>query len=369
MAEGYARRSSTERDIQPVAIHSVNLQTRRAICLTRIATAIEVDCSFAVGESIVTPLVGEQWYVERFDSVWRLYGRIPFNDESLLIEPVEGQVLLGSTKGPLELNGTQINVNSDLVLGGTHYRSTSGELQRQVGDGSWVPVIPASGQLIIATDISDSSELGRTILRAASGAVVRTAIGAGTYTKPPAGIPQTDLDSEVRDALARANTALLVVDADDISDATSLGRTILRSTSAEQVRAALNMGTGTPTASTDIIDSTPVGRAVLTAASQAAARAAIGAATTSSDITDSTAVGRAVLTAASAAAARSAIGAGTGSYTKPGGGIPHTDIAVGMVTGSVNGTVTNMILWRGTLTQYNAITTKDPNTLYVTTGA
>lgn len=83
-------------------------------------------------------------------------------------------------------------------------------------------------------------------------------------------------------------------------------------------------------AAADITDSTTVGRAVLTAADGAAARAAIGAGTsnlavgttattakagnyqpTAGQISDATAVGRSVLTAADAAAARTAIGAGT----------------------------------------------------------
>ncbi|MCU1640929.1 MAG: mannuronan epimerase [Nocardia sp.] len=61
-----------------------------------------------------------------------------------------------------------------------------------------------------------------------------------------------------------------------------------------------------------ITDSTAVGRSVLTAATAAAARSAIGVGTVNAAaITDSTAVGRSVLTAADAATARSAIGAVT----------------------------------------------------------
>ncbi|MFD7247957.1 hypothetical protein ACFV6Y_39180 [Streptomyces massasporeus] len=85
-------------------------------------------------------------------------------------------------------------------------------------------------------------------------------------------------------------------------------------------------------AAADITDSTTVGRAVLTAADGAAARAAIGAGTsnvtvgtgagnakpgnyqpTAAQISDASAVGRSVLTATDAAAARTAIGAGTSS--------------------------------------------------------
>lgn len=83
---------------------------------------------------------------------------------------------------------------------------------------------------------------------------------------------------------------------------------------------------------TDITDSTTIGRSVLTAASTGAARTAIGAGTSdlalgtssttakrgdyqpaSTDISDASTVGKAVLVAASTTAARGAIGAGTAS--------------------------------------------------------
>ncbi|MGU3587188.1 hypothetical protein ACLBYD_29065 [Rhodococcus sp. C26F] len=54
-------------------------------------------------------------------------------------------------------------------------------------------------------------------------------------------------------------------------------------------------------------------------------------------------------------------------YTKPASGIPASDLAVGRVVGSVNGTATNLSIWVGTEAQYTAIGTKDPNTLYFRT--
>jgi hypothetical protein len=113
---GYSRRDNTQRDIQPAAVMSVDTVKRTASMATRQRTLIDVDISFAVGESIVTPATGEQWYIERFDAVWRLYGRIPFNDPTLLIEAVEGQVSVGSATGPTELNGTAINFRAPVNL-------------------------------------------------------------------------------------------------------------------------------------------------------------------------------------------------------------------------------------------------------------
>lgn len=362
MPEGFSRRTNEERDIQPVAIQSVNLEKREALVLTRIKTAINVDCSFATGDSTVTPAVGEQWYIERFDARWRLYGRIPFNDPTLLYEAVEGQVSVGSGRGPVLLHGQEggVQVKGDLVLGEDHYRSVDNHLEKKTPDGSWVPVIPSSGSIIIATDISDSTALGRSVLKAADAPTARTALGAGTYSKPVDGIPSGDLSAAVVASLSLANSALQNVGASNIFDATSLGRQLLTAPDAAAARYVLNVGTGVSVASTDIVDSTTVGRAVLTATDQAAARAAIGAATTSADITDSTATGRALLTAASPTAARAAISA----YTKPSDGIPLADMAVGNVAGSNNGTPTSLTLWVGTLSQYNAIVTKSGSTVY-----
>lgn len=116
MADGYTRRSATDVDMQPVAISSVNLAERKAVCLTRAKTAITVDCAFSTGDTTVVPAVGEQWYVTRIDTVWMLYGRIPYNDPTLLVEPVEGQVSVGSGRGPIELHGDSVNAHGPVVL-------------------------------------------------------------------------------------------------------------------------------------------------------------------------------------------------------------------------------------------------------------
>jgi hypothetical protein len=81
----------------------------------------------------------------------------------------------------------------------------------------------------------------------------------------------------------------------------------------------VSLATHTHTAS-QISDSTSVGRSILTAADAAAVRTAAGAAAAththaSTDISDSTSTGRSVLTAANAAAARTAIGAAASAHT------------------------------------------------------
>jgi len=250
-----------------------------------------------------------------------------------------------------------------------------------------------------------ATTIGKSVLTAADATAVRTAVGAGTYSKPGTGIPATDLAATVQTSLGKADTALQAVASNLISDATTIGRSVLTAADAAAVRSAIGAGVsnvvvGTTTgtalsgtyapASTNISDSTTVGRGLLTAATADAARAVIGAGTSSltlgttsstalagnytpssasisdatavgrglltavdaaaartligagtgtgtgtissTSISDSTAVGRSLLTAASAAAALAAIGAGTGTYSKPGTGIPSTDLATAVQT-------------------------------------
>ena len=100
-------------------------------------------------------------------------------------------------------------------------------------------------------------------------------------------------------------------------------------------------------------------------------------------ITDATATGRSLLTSASAAAALSTLGAGT--YSKPGTGIPSSDLTTavqtslglantalqtvpaGYVQGSANGTPSTLTLWTGTAAQYAAIGSKSSTTVYFVT--
>jgi hypothetical protein len=119
MTEGFSRQAvNNNTSREPGAVIGVDVQTRTAIVLLRSKYTVNVNCAYAVGDTIITPAIGEQWYVERFDMEWRLAGRIPHNDPTLNIEPVEGQVSVGSASGPLELNGTAINVRTPLVLAG-----------------------------------------------------------------------------------------------------------------------------------------------------------------------------------------------------------------------------------------------------------
>ena len=63
MTEGYTRRSTGDVDTQPVAIVGVDLTARQAQAITRVGTTITIDCSYGVGSHLVTPAVGDQWYV------------------------------------------------------------------------------------------------------------------------------------------------------------------------------------------------------------------------------------------------------------------------------------------------------------------
>lgn len=144
----FTRRTNLQRDLQPVAITSVDPISRTATGIARTRNSVHINCAYATGDTITVPAVGEQWYVERFDLEWRLYGRIPFNDATLNIEPEEGQVSVGSASGPLELNGTEVRANGRaLRLNGVYYRDSGTTLQRsEDGQTNWQPIFAnASG--------------------------------------------------------------------------------------------------------------------------------------------------------------------------------------------------------------------------------
>jgi hypothetical protein len=153
---GFSRRSSSERDIQPVAIISVDPTTRTAIAVTRNRTNLTINCAYATGDTITVPAAGEQWYCERFDGEWRLYNRIPFNDPTLHIKPEEGQVSVGSARGPLELNGTEVRSNAPVLrLNGAYYRDYGGSLQRSTDQVTWQSISPGGLVQLVAKALAD----------------------------------------------------------------------------------------------------------------------------------------------------------------------------------------------------------------------
>ena len=233
-------------------------------------------------------------------------------------------------------------------------------------------------QTVNAAAISDSTTVGRSLLTASGAAAGRTALGAGTYSKPNNGIPSTDLTSAIQTSLGKADTALQTVTSTNVTDATTTGRALLTATNAAAALATLGAGNyskptnGIPL--TDLVSSiqTSLGKADTALQSVAA-----------NTITDATATGRSLLTSASAAAALSTLGAGT--YSKPGTGIPSSDLTTavqtslglantalqtvpaGYVQGSANGTPSTLTLWTGTAAQYAAIGSKSSTTVYFVT--
>jgi hypothetical protein len=233
-------------------------------------------------------------------------------------------------------------------------------------------------QTVTSTNLSDSTATGRSVITATDATAGRTALGAGTYTKPGSGIPITDLTTSLQTSLGKADTALQTVSSTTITDATTTGRALLTATSAANALSTLGAGsyskpsTGIPLTDLATTIQTSLGKA------DTALQAVV-----STTITDSTATGRSLLTATSPATALTALGAGT--YSKPSGGIPATDLTTavntslglantalqsvpsGYVQGSSNGTTVSLTLWTGTAAQYAAIATKSSTTVYIVT--
>lgn len=236
----------------------------------------------------------------------------------------------------------------------------------------------SSLQSVNAAAITDASTVGRSVLTATDAAAVRTAISAGTYTRPGTGIPSTDLTTAIQTSLGKADTALQSVTSASLTDATATGRSLITATSTASALSLLGAGTYTkPEAGIPLNDLASSVQGSLGKAETALQSV------TSATITDASTTGRSLIRTADAAAARTTIGAGT--YSRPTSGIPSTDLTTsvqtslglantalqtvpsGYVTGSNNGTPANLTLWTGTAAQYAAITTKSSTTVYIVT--
>lgn len=100
-----------------ISITAVDLANRKAVGTPRTHTVgLNIDLSYHVGASVVTPAVGESWMVERADmGFYRLTRKLQTNAPELLTPAVQGQVHVGSS-GPLELNGSVVNLNAPVSV-------------------------------------------------------------------------------------------------------------------------------------------------------------------------------------------------------------------------------------------------------------
>lgn len=231
--------------------------------------------------------------------------------------------------------------------------------------------------------------------------------GAGTAsfvsasaTQPPSQVYHLTRKDYVDGGLSGKANSSHTHTASNISDSTTVGRSVLTAADATAARTAIGAGTSnlaigttgttasagnhTHTAA-NITDSTVTGRSVLTAADATAARTAIGAGTsnlaigstgttaaagnhthTAANITDSTATGRSVLTAADVAAARTAIGLGnvdnTSDANKPISTATQAALNAKVIADGIT-TVKKI-----TQAAYDALGSKDASTLYVIVG-
>lgn len=112
------------------------------------------------------------------------------------------------------------------------------------GDGTWAVPAGGSGGSVTAANITDATTIGRTIITSADAAAVRTAIGAGTSslqigtTASTAAAGNDSRLSDARTPTAHTHTAA------NISDASTIGRTVLTAADATAVRTAIGAGTG-----------------------------------------------------------------------------------------------------------------------------
>jgi hypothetical protein len=102
---------------QQVSINSVDVVNHAAFGIGNSGTPVPINTSYYVGAVQVTPTVGDQWLIQKINGEYRLLQRIPFNDPNqAAVIPTQGQHVVGSGQGPVELQGTQINANAPLAI-------------------------------------------------------------------------------------------------------------------------------------------------------------------------------------------------------------------------------------------------------------
>ena len=156
---GYSRSvpSDTGRIVEIISVDGVE---RQATGRTREGSDVRIDCRFMVGALLVTPSVGEVWWIDRMGTIYTLQYRIPSNVSEVQRPGHEGQTQIGSS-GPTEIVGSVVNVlagltveadavigtdltvGNEIALGGVRYRDGDGTLQRQNPETQeWLAVSP-----------------------------------------------------------------------------------------------------------------------------------------------------------------------------------------------------------------------------------
>lgn len=352
--------SKTISEIQAATAAIVDTAPGTLDTLNELAAALGDDPNFA---TTITTALGN---------------RVRFDEAQVLTAPQQAQARANIGAG-----------TSNLVIGTTAGTAAAGD------DARLSDARTPTAHTHTAANISDSTATGRSVLTAADAAAARTAIGAGTSnlaigttgTTAKAGNYAPPVSSETVSGTVELATAAetttgtdntravhpagLKVELDkkaaashthtaaNISDSTTVGRSVLTAVDAAAARTAIGAGTsnltiGTtgstakagdyaPPVASDIVSGTvelatatetTTGTDTTRAVTPAGLKveldkksntghthtaAEVGAAPTShthtaSNISDSTVIGRTVLTAADAAAVRTAIGAGTSSY-------------------------------------------------------
>jgi hypothetical protein len=113
---GYTRNRANNYNYQFVSITSVDATSRTASGLTRVGTLLKIDTGHSVGAVLTTPSLGEQWTVVQQNGIWMLQNKLKGYDSNQLTQAVQGQQIIGSSNGPVELNATMVNVNAPLNI-------------------------------------------------------------------------------------------------------------------------------------------------------------------------------------------------------------------------------------------------------------
>lgn len=110
--------SNRNRSVISAAVQSIDSVSGEASCFSRKSGMITVDFSHYVGAVAVTPVIGEQWFVELVEGgIYYPRSRIPFNDPNQIsTTPTQGQHVVGGGNGPVTVStgGALVNIGGPL---------------------------------------------------------------------------------------------------------------------------------------------------------------------------------------------------------------------------------------------------------------
>lgn len=130
-----------------VSIASVDLADQTCVGYSAQSGNVNISFGLMTGGVYIVPAIGEQWVCRRSGrNSWQLLYQVPFQDERLNLEPVQGMTAIGRS-GPTVLKGSSVDVQGPLRVNGAplqekvhRYRLVTGQGSRALAVNTYVTI-------------------------------------------------------------------------------------------------------------------------------------------------------------------------------------------------------------------------------------